>query len=779
MKAYWQSWCGLNPLLLMALAGCVGICASEWGFGKDSWLDEACAIALLGLLGWRPRAWLLLAVTALVFAARHEVELGQTWRHPLRDLLLHAGSAEVVLRGSITPRLDGGGAGRTGAVCEVELVTLADGKAWPLHAHVAVWMPRGQLFPGAGVYELRGRLSLPATAAAPGCFDAEQWMLRSGLVAEMQVTSLHRVTGVGAPLSCAMLLTSQRCREWISSQLTQDIAQDHAMAGVIRAMALGVADEAQDEIEQAFRDSGTLHVFAISGLHVALLGMMALEVLRMLSFGRRRAVLLAVLVVFGYAFVTGWRPSAARAAVMMAVMQCLPLVRRGVSMQNTLGLAALLLLAMDTQQLFLPGFQLSFGVLWSMAGSGWLMRPFLSWMELDPFLPRRLASPRQLMEWRLRRWVVVNACVSVAAWLGSLPFILWHFQAMTPVAIVANSILVPLSMCALAVTCAAMAVAAMQFSGVLVLLNNANWLMAKLMVLSATWFASWPGGNFHVPNVEGLLKPQPQAAWRILAMPEDAAANHLRVKDQHWLFDAGGREGYGKVLYPYLRHAGVNELEGIFISHNDADHAGGVEAAARAFGRPRLMASPLEPGPQDASTTSVHRLLRSELAEQWMTLHADEELTLAPEVRVTSLHPRQGSRVGRADDRAMVLRAAVHGWRMLWASDAGWNTLHELAGSPVELHSEVLILSQPPPASPELDDFLTQVSPRLVISSSHLPSTTLAAWCRAHDAIFIETRKEGSVLLEIEPGSLRASSTRRGPLEVLSRPHQDAPPGGR
>jgi competence protein ComEC len=56
-------------------------------------------------------------------------------------------------------------------------------------------------------------------------------------------------------------------------------------AAVIRAMALGVSAEADDEIEDAFRNSGTLHVFAVSGLHVGLLGVIALALMRQLGCG--------------------------------------------------------------------------------------------------------------------------------------------------------------------------------------------------------------------------------------------------------------------------------------------------------------------------------------------------------------------------------------------------------------------------------------------------------------------------------------------------------------
>ncbi|MBL9131985.1 MAG: ComEC/Rec2 family competence protein, partial [Verrucomicrobiaceae bacterium] len=420
MLAFFQSWARANPLLMLALAACAGILAAENAElpAADVLLAAAALLALTALL--IPRAPVLLVACAVSFSLLHGLRLDETYRHPLRQALLAAPEGvHAVVRGSLVPDFDTSGRDRITVICEVSHLEFADGSGREQSAVLELRMPPGAAFPGAGIYELTGLLRLPKENTTPGAFNAADFALRSGFAARMDVETLKRLPGNGAVVRTAFLERAEACRQWMSRELTLDLDHDPRTAGVIRAMALGVSDEAQDEIEDAFRDSGTLHVFAVSGLHVALLGLIAWEVLKLLRLGRRAALWCLLLIVFGYAFITGWRPSAARAAFMIAVVLAAPLLDRQAAVQNSLGLAALLILGADTHQLFNPGFQLSFGVLWAIAAwSDHVMRPLRKWTELDPFLPPHLASTPQRLWCGARRWLGCTLSVSGSAWAG-------------------------------------------------------------------------------------------------------------------------------------------------------------------------------------------------------------------------------------------------------------------------------------------------------------------------------------------------------------------------
>ncbi|MFM2168304.1 MAG: hypothetical protein RIS79_2675 [Verrucomicrobiota bacterium] len=752
MKKVLQRWLAACPLMALAVAGVTGILFAEQDVAAMRlWILPATVGVILMTL-MRPNKTLGFASALLGFAALHVTSLDGTWRHPLRlHLLENHGGFDAVVEGSLTPDHAASTPDNPKAICEASRVVLEDGTEWAQPVRLKVSMPSEREFPGAGIYQLSGRLRVPTGKKAPGTFDAVDHALRSGFAAEMRVAKIEKQPGEGSVWTCALLDAAERSRRWISEQLTLDIDDDPRLSGVIRAMALGVADEAQDDIEDAFRDSGTLHVFAVSGLHVAMLGMIAWQVLKVLRLRRGAALGVMVLIVFAYAFITGWRPSAARAALMVAVVFCGPSLDRESGVQNNLGLASLLLLGMDTQQLFMPGFQLSFGVLWAIAAlTGVFMSPLARWMELDPFLPVEFATWRHTLALGVRRWLIGNACVSASAWLGSLPFILLHFQAVTPVALIANSVLVPLSIAALAVTCMSILAALVKLGGVQIAINNANWFLAKAMVVSATWFSSLPGANFHL-NAHAASHDE-KIVWRVLAMPDGGAANHLHSGDEHWLLDTGPEDRFRPVLHRYLRHEGVNKLRGIVLSHNDAAHIGAVEMVRDVFGTPELFCSAREPGPYDSHQTILRRLEDGAALSKWM---AGDRFTLGTDASLTCLHPASASRSMRGDDRAMVLLAVLHGWRVLWMSDAGWLTENALRESGQDLRCDVLITSQHATDACGTREFLNAARPRLVIRGSRgfirdhtPPPDTLAAWCAEREVPLWLTEELGSIALE-------------------------------
>jgi ComEC/Rec2-related protein len=765
MLAKLQSWARANPLMVLALMAAAGILTVEFtpSTAAAAWCMTLAAL-ILGVALFSGRSWLLLPGAALVFAFIHSTRTAETFGHPLR-LALQASDRPLpaTIRGSLLPDFDSTGDGRTHALCTTVSVIIPEtGLESRQESVLLVRLPHGTRFPGAGVFELRGEIYLPRASSNPGAFDAQEYALRMGRVARFEAKTMRRVAYNHEAPWCAFLEAAEHCRRWIGSRLTHDLENDPETAAVIRAMALGVSAEADEEIEDAFRNSGTLHVFAVSGLHVALLGVMALALLRQIGLRRGFSQWLMIVIVFIYAFITGWRPSAARAALMVAIFMGAPALDRESSLQNSLGAAALALLASDTHQLFMPGFQLSFVVLWlSVIGSAPLLERLMPFTRLDPFLPPQLASFRQRASSQLRHWLAANVSVSTAAWLGSLPFILGHFQSVTPVAVIANCVLVPLSFLCLGATCLSLCASVLHLTGVQIILNNANWALAKAMIASAAWFADLPGANFHFqPNA---LRNDAPAVWRVLELPHGAAANHLRAANEHWLLDTGDEKSFRRVLRPYLFFQGVDSIHGVFLSHNDADHVGAVEKVVETFGRPRLFTSTQEPGGSDSSLSTLRRLMESHSA-MLRRLRVDERLVISddPSFKITAqlLHPSQEIQNARGDDRAMVLMLFLGPWRVLWMSDAGWLAEKTLMNSAADLRCDVLIRSQHEHDHAPTSEFLLSTSPRVIICGSdarqpemQLPGS-LIQHADAHQITLFDTWRDGSVELRFQKHEL-------------------------
>jgi competence protein ComEC len=175
---------------------------------------------------------------------------------------------------------------------------------------------------------------------------------------------------------------------------------------------------------EKFRAAGSLHLLALSGLHLGILFFLLNLALRFIRDGRLRR-LTAGCLLLGYVFLVGWRPSLERAAVMVVAAAVGYTLDREIQPLNVLGLAAIVLLVIHPHYAHDLSFQLSFLSLAAIV----LLSPLLYriWQQyLPPFLG-----------WPLG--------VSLSAQFGTAPLVLYHFGAVYPIGVVAALLLIPLA----------------------------------------------------------------------------------------------------------------------------------------------------------------------------------------------------------------------------------------------------------------------------------------------------------------------------------------------
>ncbi|MDZ4289572.1 MAG: ComEC/Rec2 family competence protein [Prosthecobacter sp.] len=785
MKPEWfQRWQQTNPLAVLALAATAGLLvADRWSITPSIWLGGA-AMGALSIACWRPKLWKFVPAAMIGFAYVHAVRLGETYAHPLRERLLMTAdkSQRATVQGRLFPWQDGVELDAARAGAEISAVRWEGSDAFErMPARVKVVLPPGTPLKEPGVYEMTGTFWLPRPPMSPGQFDGAAYSLRMGWVAVLKADSLQVIKPEPMSPKFHLLRWAEASRQWITRALSLGIEDKTRDNAVVLAMALGASSAAGDDVEEAFRNSGTLHVFAVSGLHVVMVATVMGFLLRLLGLGRARAAALLIVMVFVYAYVTGWRPSAARAAFMIAIVLTAPLLNRQAALQNSLGAAALMLFLMDTHQLFLAGFQLSFGVLWAIAiAATWLMDQARWWSDLDPFLPAVLAGRRQRGEAWARGWGASMLCVSLAAWTGSLPLILGHFQTVTPVALIANCVLVPLSSFCITFACLSLCCAAVGFTFGQLALNHLNAVLAQWMVASAAWFAALPMANFHVDLRHE--KPAAPVEMRVFQLPGGGAANHLRNGGSNWMLDCGNADAWRRVVFPYLREQGINKLDGLILSHGDASHVGAAPLALKAMEVTQLHTSRHEPWRYDPPFSSLRQLslLAPPGGAVWRRHGIDEEIYMGDPapllVTATVLHPQAADVHEKADDRGLVLMIRVGQMRVLWLGDAGFMTEKRLLERQVPLRCELVIRNQHSADTSGLPELLLAARPQAVISSNdawlveeHLPER-LRAFCAKQGIPLFDLGACGSVSIRVEAEQARLEAFSNGQTATIRPP---------
>ena len=295
---------------------------------------------------------------------------------------------------------------------------------------------------------MKGKFFVPSRERNPGLFSQIEFWERQGIFGGVWVkeSELESVNWASAPYRWA-----ENLREELSILITRGIPVGSSGRDVIIAMVLGEKPPRDSAISRAFRQSGAMHVFAVSGLHVTLVGAIFWMVLMHLPVPRRGGVFLVILAMLIYALVTGLRPPAVRATLMAVCFLGAFFFRRRPSVFNALALSFVLVVLWRPSQVFDVGFQLSYGVLLAIGvGVGVALKLMGKIAELDPFFPSRLLSDGQRKILKVRTYFAHLGASSFAAWLGSMPIIIWHFGVVTPIAALTSLLLIPVTMVILA-----------------------------------------------------------------------------------------------------------------------------------------------------------------------------------------------------------------------------------------------------------------------------------------------------------------------------------------
>lgn len=298
-------------------------------------------------------------------------------------------------------------------------------------------------------------------------------------------------------------------------------------AGLVKAMTLGLRSGVPREVMDLFKQSGTVHVFSISGLHVGIVASILVVALALLPVRQSHRVFVFGPMIAAYTIATGAAPSAVRACVMSLILFSAPLAGRRRDPASSVGAAALLLLAHDPRELLDLGFVFSFvctaGILLMVplfsdaalrVAAAWTRRPAEERaMDLEDALAQ-VRRPRGFVKAaaQFRAWAFVKVreslCVSLAAWIASTPVTAIYFGRIVPASILANLFVVPVSI-AMVVTAALSLVAGLFCPWLAETFNHANVVFAECLVRTAALFAQLPLASFE----SGRWTPAMAAAW--------------------------------------------------------------------------------------------------------------------------------------------------------------------------------------------------------------------------------------------------------------------------
>lgn len=233
-------------------------------------------------------------------------------------------------------------------------------------------------------------------------------------------------------------------RQRAAEHLVRGIERFEEACGIHQAIMLGYRQRLTDRVEELGAATGTLHIIAISGSHVAIIALMCIFMFRTVGLSRERWIYLLAPLLVAYTIATGAQASAIRACVMALACFFAPALGRRPDVVSALAFAAIAILVVDPGQLVDVGFVLSFVVV-----TGLIAMYPLFLVRLNVWPRDALAmGPDTAFERLLREGanaVLSLMALSIAAWIASAPLTAYYFERFTPISLVANLVVVPLA----------------------------------------------------------------------------------------------------------------------------------------------------------------------------------------------------------------------------------------------------------------------------------------------------------------------------------------------
>ncbi len=554
---------------------------------------------------------------------------------------------------------------------------------------------------------------LPISSARnPGDFDFKSYYSLAGVTGRVYLQSQKDVLFIQHNHGFSFMRSVvEPVREFMRKKIRSSMSGEEA--ALARAMVLGERMGISREVNEQFVNTGTVHILAVSGLHVGFLTAMLAALAAIMRIPRKfRFFVIAPLLIF-YAFVVGMTPSIMRAVIMALVILFGIYLQRRSQVINSIGFACLVVLTINPAQFFSPGFQLSFAAVLSIA-----------------FFHRRITQMVRraypvLENRRFLDSIVSLAGLTVAATLGTVPLTVFYFGRISVVSVFANLLIVPAAGIFAIMTFASIFVGL--FSSVLSSLYGAcaqliayiiltiNYRLGTLVfsntripdsrllfsVLYFSWLAAvvWFGENDirkklllaillggDLVMLVDSLRAASEARVFVLDVGQGDAIYAELPDGRNLLVDSGMKFGASdmgeRVIAPFLERRGVRKLDYFVITHLHSDHIGGAAFLMRKF----RVANFIYPDQISASAMWQSTLTAAKsLKIPTRTAHSGMILDSGLTYRIYVLHPN-GMYVGergssfrtRFNNGSIVLKMSVGRSNFLFAGDVESEVEHVL-----------------------------------------------------------------------------------------------------
>lgn len=633
--------------------------------------------------------------------------------------------------------------------------------------------------------EVHGMPEIPKETDNPGDFSYKEYLENQGIQLILKKWQGPGIRKVGVGEINPFVNLCLKAKNFLRSIMYSSMEAEKA--GILEGILFGTTGGIDQRAKQNFAAIGVIHILSVSGYHVGVLVAVCSSIAVLLGFNQIGRTILIVFATLFYAIMTGVSPPVIRALIMAWVMILAGLYRKNYDWPSSLCAAALVILFFSPHSLYDAGFQLSFMATWGI-------------FYLAPVIKKLLPA-----DFFLKSAIIIT----ISAQIAVFPITSYYFNYFSIVSLPANLIIVPII--SIIMLLGAIAITGgifwLPLAGAV---NAATGLLIELVMWIARFLSGLPFATvntrqpallevaafylilcaivevtqkedvrlslkrywyFHKKTIiTGGLFLIAVLVWVGIFFPGQGKfevtflnvgqgdCTFIKSPDgKYILVDTGGvsKDGQSaasfdpgeKILLPYLRRAGIDNIDLLVLTHPHMDHFGGAEALVGKINVDQIMISP-----QFREDSEGTELISKFLAKgtQIKEIEGGETIIFDENIVLEMLNTAP-SRYTNVNNGSLIARVGYGDFHLMLTGDAEQIVLDDLAPQLSDRECDVVKVPHHGSRNAWSENFYKAVHPKLAVISvgpntfGH-PSKEVLEGLRKMGITIFRTDQQGAII---------------------------------